>query len=156
VPLLQQRGLYGDFTQPAQAGLALHPAWLLHALLHSLRHRGAAGPGADPLPALLQAWAGTPRRPRGPVPWRPWLTTLQRQLQADAAARLVRPERGALAWLVRRPGWVQLGASRIDIGFSLDTHPLAIRAAGLDRDPGWLPAGGRHIAFHFDSAGAAA
>jgi hypothetical protein len=90
------------------------------------------------------------------VPWRPWLTTLQRQLQADAAARLVRPERGALAWLVRRPGWVQLGASRIDIGFSLDTHPLAIRAAGLDRDPGWLPAGGRHIAFHFDSAGAAA
>jgi hypothetical protein len=27
--------------------------------------------------------------------------------------------------------------------------PLQIRFAGLDRDPGWVPAAGRFITFHF-------
>ena len=28
--------------------------------------------------------------------------------------------------------------------------PIAIRLAGLDRDPGWIPAAGRSVAFHFE------
>jgi hypothetical protein len=52
---------------------------------------------------------------------------------------------------VRQPGWARLGPARLDVGFSLDRHPFAIRASGLDRDIGWLPAGGRHLAFHFDT-----
>ncbi len=148
VPLLQRQGVLGDFTAPARAGPGGHAAWLLLALLRRL----AARQLHDPLPELLKTWAGAARRPRGPVPWRSGFTALVMALQADAAQRLGRPPRGTLAWLVRQPGWVQLGLSRLDVGFDLQRHPFAIRAAGLDRDIGWLPAGGRHLAFHFDAA----
>lgn len=39
--------------------------------------------------------------------------------------------------------------TKLDVTFSLNQHPLAIRIAGLDRDPGWVPAAGRFIAFHY-------
>lgn len=45
---------------------------------------------------------------------------------------------------------VHVTASRLDIVFSLAELPVRIRLAGLDRDPGFLPAGGRVIAFHFE------
>ncbi len=40
--------------------------------------------------------------------------------------------------------------THIDIFFALATHPIEIRFSGLDRDPGWVPAAGRFIAFHYD------
>lgn len=40
-------------------------------------------------------------------------------------------------------------ATHMDIFFSLSEHPLKIRLAGLDRNPGWVPAAGRFIAFHY-------
>ncbi len=40
--------------------------------------------------------------------------------------------------------------THLDVSFSLDELPLAIRLAGLDRDPGWVPAAGRFIAFQYD------
>jgi hypothetical protein len=41
-------------------------------------------------------------------------------------------------------------STHLDVYFSLADLPIAIRLAGLDRDPGWVPAAGRFIAFHFD------
>jgi hypothetical protein len=41
-------------------------------------------------------------------------------------------------------------ATHVDIFLALDALPIGIRLAGLDRDPGWVPAAGRFIAFHFD------
>jgi hypothetical protein len=41
----------------------------------------------------------------------------------------------------------------VDAYFSIATHPLAIRMAGLDRDPGFLPAAGKDIRFHFAEGG---
>jgi hypothetical protein len=41
-------------------------------------------------------------------------------------------------------------ATHLDIILSLDELPIEIRMAGLDRDPGWVPAAGRFIAFHFE------
>jgi hypothetical protein len=41
-------------------------------------------------------------------------------------------------------------ATHIDIFLSLAELPIAIRFAGLDRDPGWVPAAGRFVAFHFE------
>jgi hypothetical protein len=35
------------------------------------------------------------------------------------------------------------------VQFPLAGHPLPLRIAGLDRDPGWLPAAGLAIRFHF-------
>jgi hypothetical protein len=37
----------------------------------------------------------------------------------------------------------------LDIFFALSEHPVAIRLAGLDGDPGWVPAAGRFVRFHY-------
>jgi len=34
--------------------------------------------------------------------------------------------------------------------FALDRHPIQLRIAGLDRNPGWQPAEGRSFAFVFE------
>ena len=41
-------------------------------------------------------------------------------------------------------------ATHVDVVLSLAELPVAIRCAGLDRDPGWIPAAGRYLAFHFE------
>jgi len=38
----------------------------------------------------------------------------------------------------------------VDITLNLTTLPIAIRYAGLDRDPGWIPAAGYAVAFRFE------
>ena len=40
--------------------------------------------------------------------------------------------------------------THLDVFFSLADHPIEIRLSGLDRNPGWVPAAGRFIAFHYD------
>lgn len=50
----------------------------------------------------------------------------------------------------RRRARVTVTATHIHVFFSLAELPIEIRLAGLDRDPGWVPAAGRFIAFHFE------
>ncbi len=52
--------------------------------------------------------------------------------------------------LIEHPARIKVTAARVDIELSLAELPIAIRLAGLDRDPGWVPAAGRAIAFHFE------
>ncbi len=40
-------------------------------------------------------------------------------------------------------------ATHLDLFLSLDELPVEIRIAGLDRNPGWIPAAGRFITFYF-------
>ncbi len=56
----------------------------------------------------------------------------------------------ALPFLCCRAGRVALSPTRLEAVFPLATHPLAIRIVGLDRDPGWVPAAGRVIEFHYE------
>lgn len=52
------------------------------------------------------------------------------------------------------PGMVVAGRTHVDLYLGLDAVNLAARVAGLDRDPGWMPAFGRIVQFHFgESAG---
>jgi hypothetical protein len=37
----------------------------------------------------------------------------------------------------------------VTVAFPLAGHPLPLRIAGLDRDPGWLPAAGLAVRFAF-------
>lgn len=60
-----------------------------------------------------------------------------------------RSSRTAVKAVLERPGTVRVTPSRVDVEFSLADLPVAIRLAGLDRSPGWIPAAGRHLAFHF-------
>jgi hypothetical protein len=55
----------------------------------------------------------------------------------------------AIDLFLRHDADVFVTASAVDIQFSLDDLPIAIRVAGIDRDPGWFPAARRTIAFHF-------
>lgn len=50
---------------------------------------------------------------------------------------------------LRLPAKASLSEDGLDLYFSLAELPLAVRMAGLDRNPGWLPSEGRHIMFHF-------
>lgn len=45
---------------------------------------------------------------------------------------------------------VRATSTRVDVFLSLAELPIEVRFAGLDRDPGWVPAAGRTIAFHFE------
>ncbi len=55
----------------------------------------------------------------------------------------------AVSLLCGRPARVVLTLTHVDVTFSLDHHPIEIRMSGLDRDPGWIPAAGRYVSFHF-------
>ena len=70
-------------------------------------------------------------------------------LRARLALGLGLRARAALHCLAL-PAQVQAGAGRLDLHFSLAALPLGVRLAGLDRDPGWVPAAGCDIRFHFD------
>jgi len=131
-------GFYSDFTSPVQHGLELHVDDFL-----ALAGRRFAGEAfeRDPLWRLL----ADPARPRPDV------------LDEDAVVQpIIEALAGALPvddpprFLIARAGRVTTTPVHLDVWFSLASHPIEIRRAGLDRDPGWMPAAGRHVAFHFD------
>jgi hypothetical protein len=45
---------------------------------------------------------------------------------------------------------IMVSAAHVDVVLRLNELPIEIRLAGLDRTPGWIPAAGRHLAFHFE------
>ena len=63
---------------------------------------------------------------------------------------LVIEDEDAASFVIRRPGHIVLSPAHLDVTFNLAAHPIEIRIAGLDRDPGWIPAAGRHVDFHFE------
>ena len=51
--------------------------------------------------------------------------------------------------LCEHQGRVYITPTHLDMALALEALPIEIRLAGLDRNPGWVPAAGRYIAFHF-------
>ena len=79
-----------------------------------------------------------------------WLTEVVATLtEAVAGAIDVEPS-AALAFVCGQSGSIRLSSVRVDITFPLAAHPIALRRAGLDRNPGWVPSTGRVIEFHYD------
>lgn len=98
-----------------------------------LRARGEQPPAEDVSP--FARWCG-------------WLLPyLGRRL---ALAMGLRSARRAARLLLRQPARVEVSAARLDIHLRLADLPISVRLAGLDRDPGWVPAAGRFLAFHYD------
>lgn len=52
--------------------------------------------------------------------------------------------------LCAAPGRVLVSPAHIEVRIALAVLPIEVRLAGLDRDPGWVPAAGRVIGFRFD------
>lgn len=59
------------------------------------------------------------------------------------------PEAGWVADLFRAEGRLYTTDVNADLVLPLDAARIDARAAGLDRSPGWWPAGGRIVRFHF-------
>jgi len=106
----------------------------------------------------LPATARTASLRRGRLPPRPaarrhvdrWFA----RLGAYARARLrlalpSEPGTDPVARFLRLAATITTTPTAIDVEFELADLPIEVRVAGLDRDPGWLPAAGRSIRFHF-------
>jgi hypothetical protein len=121
-PLAQARTLRAESE-------ALHQAKPLR--VRRLPHRLAGGPvGSDAVGA--------------------WLRWVMLYLQARLARALGTDEAASVATLVcRHAAKLTCTATALDVHLSLADLPIEIRLAGLDRDPGWIPAAGRSISFHF-------
>jgi hypothetical protein len=122
---------------------------LLAAVLHdSMLHDGASGSAADmtrrvaTMPVLHRE---APRPRRGGVVLDAHARYLRARLCIAFGARF----RDVRRLLLVRAARVVASAARLDVTFALASHPVEIRAAGLDRDPGWMPAAGRDIRLHF-------
>ncbi len=79
--------------------------------------------------------------------WLRWLMPYLRARLQRALGLLESDDLGSL--LCAQQARVLVTATHVDINMSLAELPMAIRLAGLDRDPGWVPAAGRFVAFHF-------
>lgn len=141
-------GLYGDFTRPATPGIPLSP-WDLLALAgpHLLGRPAADDPVWDLLSALAgQDESGPPRVPRA---MRRWVRRLTDRWRSELAVALDHRPLDAGPLLLQLAAVIDATPTRVDVEFDLSALPIAVRLAGLDRDPGWIPATGRTVLFHF-------
>jgi len=135
----------GDRLRP----MLWHPAGFPLAALDP------AEPAAAARAARRLGLRGTPRPAR--LPSLPaaararWIACLRRYLEARLARALNRADPAeAIAMLCRRPARVAADDAGVTVRFRLADHPLAIRLAGLDRDPGWIPAARRDVRYVFE------
>ena len=84
------------------------------------------------------------------MPLERWLARLLPYLRARLRSVLAVDDAGLPVLLLAHPAHVHVTDTHVDIVLSLETLPVEIRFAGLDRDPGWVAAAGRFIAFHFE------
>ena len=139
-------GFYSDFTSPTQQGIGLDVFLFVDRLGRALAGKKFA---RDPMhaflkrraprwtpPPVLAAYPNAPRRDS-------WIAAVANHVRLRFGPKLAKQ-------LVTVPGRITASPLHLDAHFSLAVHPIEIRIAGLDRNPGWIPAAGRHVAFHFD------
>jgi len=119
-----------------------HPAGfpLLDEEQGRVRHRPYRLAGLRPARVARIAPARLPAKPADR-----WAACLA--LYLDARLRLLC---GSGLSLLALPACVQTRDLDLGARFALDRHPIQLRIAGLDRNPGWQPAEGRAIAFVFE------
>jgi hypothetical protein len=91
--------------------------------------------------------------PASAPPARPlarWLSRLLPYLRARLCRALDVGNDELPTTLLAHRARVHVSDTHLDIVLSLEALPVAIRLAGLDRDPGWVAAAGRYVAFHFE------
>lgn len=172
-------GYYGDFTQPQRPGLPFpfwdfltgvalrlcspdqrmrfreDPLWAWLARQSGRRPEEEPGEEMAWSAELDEAWprwmrAGNDESCRQPAPLiHGWEAAL-----ADVAAGVERRMENALGTapgpFLREPARVRDQPGSVRVHFNLSNHPLAVRCAGLDRDPGWIPAAGVDLRFIYE------
>jgi hypothetical protein len=104
---------------------------------------------ADPAMALspLAPFTLTPGAP----PLKSWLDWLMPYLRTRLRLALgAATDAEAARMLLLHPARVLVTGTHVDIMLGLADLPLPIRFAGLDRNPGFIPAAGRYVTFYFE------
>ncbi len=99
---------------------------------------------------IAGAAADAPPLPPPDAPLDRWLARLVPYLRARLRRVLAVEDARLPALLLTHAARVHVTDTHVDVVLALDALPIEIRIAGLDRDPGWVPAAGRFIAFHFE------
>jgi hypothetical protein len=143
---------YPDFSRPLDACLDVN-IWDFLAILGDRFTQGKLC--SDPIWKTLARLAGRgdPEDPGAQNPWllapgEAWIDALAAQV-TDFLVRSLDLENAA-EFLCHLPAFVTATPTHVDVFYSMQTHPIEIRIACLDRDPGWIPAAGRYVAYHFD------
>jgi hypothetical protein len=87
--------------------------------------------------------------PSSDDPLRRWLDWLMPYIRARLQKALSVDDVAAL--LIPHAARVFVTPAHVDVKLDLNTLPIEIRLAGLDRNPNWLAAAGRTVTFHFES-----
>jgi hypothetical protein len=151
---------------PRAAGLADDPVWRVLAGLDGREPEVPPGMGfiAPPVESLPDAWATILRNAgaESPAP-SPLLgiepsPELRRfldlvvpyvRLRLESALRAGGADEGLESALFRRIGRIQATRAHVDVRMELDQVSLAVRIAGLDANPGWVPELARVVTFYF-------
>jgi hypothetical protein len=122
-------------------------------LLHPAGFAVLDAAGADLERELRRYRATCPRRSAWPgahtTPLDRWSAHVTGYVRARLAAALGVSARRAAPLALRRPARVLVTDTGIDVVSSLADLPIEVRLACLDRDPGFIPATGRSLRFHF-------
>jgi hypothetical protein len=146
--------LYGDFTTPLQPGIEL-PIWDFVALVA----QQVLGDQVvhDPVWSLLTRLAGRREEdppglyfdPPGHESLESWLEEFMFSVHPRLQSALgVNKEELPSSFM--QPARILVTTTHLDVYFSLADLPIEIRLSGLDRDPGWVPAAGKFIGFHYE------
>ena len=130
-------GYYGDFSTPDEPGIDLLPWDFLAQAGRALIGKRLLDDPVWPFLASLAEGEPWEELDDALVRIREWLI------------EAVGPREKLADFVLEHPARVRLTDTHLDVFLSLDELPIAIRIARLDRDPGWIPAAGRHIRFHF-------
>ncbi|MDQ1613419.1 MAG: hypothetical protein QOG00_3350 [Pyrinomonadaceae bacterium] len=110
----------------------------------------AAPPARVARPIKLQR-VTRPLQLRGRTPLARWVECVHLYTRARLRLALgTNDAQRAARLLCERHARVFVTATHVDVVMRLAELPFEVRVAGLDRDPGWIPAAGRVVAFHFE------
>lgn len=151
VPLPRRWRVEAEWLAPFPGDRAWHDgSTLWHSAGFALANRSAT-PAARRLARVLGVRLGSSEAGRSAARARhdpDWLTCLA--LFLAARLRRAAPDDVLTPAAFAIPGRVVTEEARLDVHFALAGLPIALRLAGLDRDPGWLPSEGRDVRFHFE------
>jgi hypothetical protein len=140
IGVAQRLGLYADFTEPASPGLVLDP-WRFVALVGS----ALVDPDEhveDPIWVLLEELTRGENETQSPDELDGHTKAVREWLETHVDL--------PLAEVLERPASLYADETRVDAVFALVGHPIELRLSGIDIDPGWIPAAGRGLYFHFE------
>jgi hypothetical protein len=138
------------------------PIWSLLAQLADRAEDEPPGVNFDPAASVIASRAAAKQSPASTTeiassaygllamtPLERWLADLMSIIRPRLQLALGVNADGLPRYFTQRARIV-VSALTFDAYFALADLPIEIRLSGLDRDPGWVPAAGRTVRFHYD------